>query len=156
MLLQYNLLRSRTLSCWNMASMLTPSVVRQSSPRSSRVVGKSLSFSSQILGKRHLVHKQMRQDRVIQNDECNLPVNLACRRLDIRARKNFRGCLPQSSLKNLGQIPTVLAISGHLERFSPGPNGPKVGCPIRLFKVICLPTSEPFGPGENLLNQQNS
>ena len=70
-----------------------------------------------------------------------------------RARENFRGCLPQSSLKNLGQILTVPAISGHLERFSPGQNGPKVGCPVRLFQVIWLPTSEPFWPGENILNQ---
>ena len=32
---------------------------------------------------------------------------------------------------------------------------PKLGvhCPVRLFKVICLPTSEPFGPGENLSYQ---
>ena len=40
-----------------------------------------------------------------------------------------------------------------MERFSPGQNGPKVGCPVRLFKVICLPTLDPIGPGENLLNQ---
>ena len=55
--------------------------------------------------------------------------------LQFRARRNFRGCLPQSSLKYLGQILTVLAFSGHLERFSPGQNGPEVGCPVRLSKV---------------------
>ena len=70
-----------------------------------------------------------------------------------RASENFQGCLPQSSLKKLGQMLTTLAILGHFERFSPGPNGSKVGCPVRLFKVICLLTLEPFGPGENLSNQ---
>ena len=67
-----------------------------------------------------------------------------------RACKNLRGCLSQSSLKNLGQILTVLAILDHFERFSPGQNGPKVGRPVRLFKVIWL---EPFWPGEYLSNQ---
>ena len=70
-----------------------------------------------------------------------------------RARENFRGCLPQSSLKNFGQIPFVLAIWGHSEWFSPCQNGPEVGCPVRLFKVIWCPTSEPFWPGENRSNQ---
>ena len=54
----------------------------------------------------------------------------------IRASENFQGCLPQSSLKKLGQILTPLAILGHFERFSPGPNGSEVGCLARLFKVI--------------------
>ena len=53
-----------------------------------------------------------------------------------RARENFRGCLPQSSLKNLGQILTVLAILGHLERFSPGQNGFEDGGPGRTCKAI--------------------
>ena len=67
-----------------------------------------------------------------------------------RARENFRGCLPQSSLKNLGQILTVVAISGHLERFSPGQNGSEVGRQTTLNSLAGHPTSEPFGPGENL------
>ena len=37
-----------------------------------------------------------------------------------RASEIFQGCLSQSSLKNLGQILTALAIWGRLERFSPG------------------------------------
>ena len=37
--------------------------------------------------------------------------------------------------------------------FHLGPNGPKVGFPVRLLKVICLPTSEPFGPGKSLSKQ---
>ena len=40
-----------------------------------------------------------------------------------RASENFRGCLPQSPLKNLGQMLAPLAILGHLDRFSPGQNG---------------------------------
>ena len=40
--------------------------------------------------------------------------------------------------------------SFHLERFSLGPNGSKVGCPTKLFKVMWRPTSELFGSGENL------
>ena len=51
---------------------------------------------------------------------------------DSRARESFQGCLPQSSLKKLGQILTPLPILGHFERFSPGPNGSEVGCPARL------------------------
>ena len=73
--------------------------------------------------------------------------------MSIGHAKNFQGCLPQSSLKKLGQILTPLAILDHFERFSPGPNGSEVGCPARLFKVIWRPTSEPFGPGENLSNR---
>ena len=72
------------------------------------------------------------------------------RSVPIRASENFWGCLPQSPPKNLGQIPAALAISGIFERFSPGQNGPEVGGPVRLFKVIWRPTSEPFWPGENL------
>ena len=53
-----------------------------------------------------------------------------------RASENFWGCLAQSPPKNLGQIMAALAISGIFERFSPGPNGPEVGGPVRLFKVI--------------------
>ena len=56
--------------------------------------------------------------------------------LFIRASENFWGCLAQYPPKNLGQIPAALAISGIFERFSPGPNGPEVGGPVRLFKVI--------------------
>ena len=56
--------------------------------------------------------------------------------IDTRASENFRGCLPQSPLKNLGQMLAPLAILGHLERFSPGQNGSEVGCPARLFRVI--------------------
>ena len=65
-----------------------------------------------------------------------------------RASENFRGCLPQSSLKNLGQILTALAIWGRLERFSLGPNGSEVGRQITLNSLALHPTSEPFGPGE--------
>ena len=43
-----------------------------------------------------------------------------------------------------------VAISGHSERFSPGPNGSEVGRPGGLFKAIGHPTLEPLGPGENL------
>ena len=43
-----------------------------------------------------------------------------------------------------------VAISGHLERFSPGQNGSEVGRPEGLSKAIGRPTSEPFWPGENL------
>ena len=46
-----------------------------------------------------------------------------------RTSENFQGCLPQSSLKNLGQILTALAIWGRLERFSPCPNSSEVGHP---------------------------
>ena len=53
-----------------------------------------------------------------------------------RASEIFWGCLAQYPPKNLGQIPAALAISGIFERFSPGPNGPEVGGPVRLFKVI--------------------
>ena len=59
-----------------------------------------------------------------------------------RASKNFQGCLPQS-WHNLGQ----------LERFSPGQNGSEVGRQITLNGLAGHPTSEPFGPGENLSNQ---
>ena len=69
-----------------------------------------------------------------------------------RASENFWGCLAQSPPKNLGQILAALAISGIFERFSPGPNGPEVGGPVRLFKVIWRQTSEPFWPGENHSN----
>ena len=52
------------------------------------------------------------------------------------ASENFRGCLPQSSLKKLGQILTPLAILGHFERFSPGPNGSEVQQGyLRLFEA---------------------
>ena len=71
-------------------------------------------------------------------------------RLAVRASENFQGCLPQSSLKNLGQILTALAIWGQLERFSPGPNGSKVGRQITFNSLAGHPTSEPFGPSENL------
>ena len=50
--------------------------------------------------------------------------------------ENFWGCLAQYPPKKLGQIPAALAISGIFERFSTGPNGPEVGGPVRLFKVI--------------------
>ena len=60
------------------------------------------------------------------------------------------GCLPQSPPKNLGQIAAALAISGIFEQFSPGPNGSEVGCQITLNSLAGHPTSEPFGPGENL------
>ena len=64
--------------------------------------------------------------------------------------ENFQGCLPQSSLKKLGQILTALEIWGRLERFSPGPNGSEVGRQITLNSLAGRPTLEPFGPGENL------
>ena len=67
-----------------------------------------------------------------------------------RASENFWGCLPQSSLKNLGQMLAPLAILGHLERFSPGQNGSEVGCQITLNSLAGHPTSEPFWPGKNL------
>ena len=67
-----------------------------------------------------------------------------------RAREHFWGCLPQSSLKNLGQILTALAIWGQSEIFSPGPNGSEVGRQITVNSLARHPTSEPFGPGENL------
>ena len=67
-----------------------------------------------------------------------------------RASENFRGCLPQTPLKSLGQILAALAISGHFERFSPGQNGSEVGRQITLNSLTGRPTSEPFWPGENL------
>ena len=70
--------------------------------------------------------------------------------LSTRASENFWGCLAQSPPKNLGQIAAALAISGIFEQFSPGPNGSKVGRQIALNSPTGLPTSEPFGPGENL------
>ena len=66
-----------------------------------------------------------------------------------RASENFWGCLPQSPLKNLGQILAALAISGVFERFSPGPNDSEVGRQITLNSLTGPPTSGPFGPGEN-------
>ena len=72
--------------------------------------------------------------------------------LPIRASENFQGCLPQSSLKNLGQMLAPQAILGQLERFSPGPgpNGYEAGLQITLNILAGHPTSEPFGPGESL------
>ena len=56
-----------------------------------------------------------------------------CNMYDVpRARENFRGCLSQSSLENLGQILTAVAISGWFKRFLPGQNGFKVGCQSTL------------------------
>ena len=49
-----------------------------------------------------------------------------------------------------GPIPECLAILGHSERFSPGNIRPEVGHPIALNSLAGRPTSEPFGPGENL------
>ena len=67
----------------------------------------------------------------------------------IRASENFRGCLPQYPPKNLGQILAALVISGIFERFSPGPNGSEVKRQITLNSLTGLPTSGPFGSGEN-------
>ena len=67
-----------------------------------------------------------------------------------RASEIFRGCLPQSSMKNLCQMLAPLAISGQFERFSPGPNGSEVGRQITLNSLTGHPTSVPFCPGENL------
>ena len=53
-------------------------------------------------------------------------------------------------LKNLAQFLSALAISGHSERFSPGPNGSEVGGPVYINSPSGPPTLEPFGPGENL------
>ena len=52
--------------------------------------------------------------------------------------------------KNLGQNLSGVAISGHLERFSPGSNGSEVGRQIALHGLPGSPTSKPFWPGENL------
>ena len=52
--------------------------------------------------------------------------------------------------QKFGPNPSGVAISGHSERFSPGPNGSEVGRPIALNSPPGRPTSEPFGPGENL------
>ena len=69
--------------------------------------------------------------------------------LSTRASENFRGCLPQSPLKNLGQIPAAQAISGIFERFSPGPNVSEVGHQITLYSLTGPPILGPFGAGEN-------
>ena len=69
--------------------------------------------------------------------------------LYIRASENFWGCLAQSPLKNLGQIPAALAISGIFEQFSPGSNSSEVGRQITLNSLTGPPTSGSFWPGEN-------
>ena len=58
--------------------------------------------------------------------------------VDIRARRY------------LGQMLIVLAILGHLERFSPGQNGPEVGGPEGLWLTTGPPTLERILLGENL------
>ena len=52
--------------------------------------------------------------------------------------------------KYFGQFLNALAISGNLERFSLGEIRSEVGCPEGLWLTLGPPTSEPFGPGENL------
>ena len=53
-----------------------------------------------------------------------------------RLREIFREFSALWFLKNLGQFLSALAISGHSERFSTGPNGSEVGRPVGLFKAI--------------------
>ena len=50
-----------------------------------------------------------------------------------RPREIFFWFKSQRFLKNLGQSLSALAISGHLERFSPGPMRSEVGHPGMLF-----------------------
>ena len=67
-----------------------------------------------------------------------------------RPREIFRGFSALWFLKYLGQFLSALAISGHSERFSPGKIRSEVGGPLALNSPSGRPTSEPFGPGENL------
>ena len=67
-----------------------------------------------------------------------------------RPREIFWGFSALWFLKNLSTFLSALAISGHSERFSPGPNGSEVGGPIYINNPSGPPTSEPFTPGENL------
>ena len=54
-----------------------------------------------------------------------------CHIMPIRPREIFWIFKVLGLSKNLGQNLGVVAISGHFERFSPGLNGSKVGCPGR-------------------------
>ena len=67
-----------------------------------------------------------------------------------RPREIFWGFSALWFLKNLGQFLSALAISGHLERFSPGTISSEVGGPEGLFRARGPPTSEHIWPGENL------
>ena len=69
---------------------------------------------------------------------------------DSRPREIFWGFSALWFLKYLGQFLSALAISGHSERFSPGPNGSEVGRPEGLWLTLGPPTLERILPGENL------
>ena len=53
--------------------------------------------------------------------------------------------------RSLGQNLSRVAISGHLERFSPGQNGFEGGHQITLSSLAGHPSLEPFWPAENHL-----
>ena len=68
----------------------------------------------------------------------------------VRQREIFWGFSALWFLKNLSTFLSALAISGHSERFSPGPNGSEVGGPRVSHSPSGRPTSDRILPGENL------